>query len=274
MCAAADPKGGVRVFIPTEILKMRCVPAKNSPASPPLDLIDGASLFLDFDGTLVEIAERPDAVAVDARLRALMHRLIERLEGRVALISGRPAGEVVALFGEAVVNVVGSHGMEYHWADGRSAPFERPAELDAVLEAMRGLAARHEGLLVEEKPLGVALHFRQAPGHEKASTELAEALAREHGLHLQPGKMMVEVRASGGDKGSAIRTLMTEPKLASTRPLFMGDDHTDEPGFAAAEALGGAGVLVGPLRPTAARYRLDSVEATLSWLEAAGGRAA
>jgi trehalose 6-phosphate phosphatase len=252
-----------------------CVPANDFPnPPPPVDLLDGASLFLDFDGTLVEIADRPDAVAIDARLRALMRRLIERLDGRVALISGRPAGELVAFFGEPIVNVVGSHGMEYRWIDGRSAPIERPPGLDAVLDAMRRLAAERPGLLVEEKPLGVALHFRRVPEEEGASQALAEALARAHGLHLQPGKMMVEVRASGGDKGTAIRTLMTEPKLASTRPVFMGDDHTDEPGFAAAEALGGAGILVGPARPTAARYRLDSVEATLGWLEAACGKTA
>lgn len=251
------------------------MPANDFPnPSPPVDLLVGASLFLDFDGTLVEIADRPDAVAVDARLRALMRRLIDRLDGRVALISGRPAGEIVALFGEALVNVVGSHGLEYRWVDGREAPFERPAALTAVLDAMRRLAAERPGVLVEEKPLGVALHFRQAPTQESACQALAETLAQAHGLHLQPGKMMIEVRAAGGDKGSAIATLMTEPKLASTRPVFMGDDHTDEPGFAAAEALGGAGILVGPARPTAARYRLDGVGATLSWLEAACGHMA
>jgi trehalose 6-phosphate phosphatase len=241
---------------------------------PPVDLLDGASLFLDFDGTLVEIAERPDAVVVDARLQMLLHRLVARLDGRVALISGRPAGEVVALFGEQIVTVVGSHGMEFRWADGRPAAIDRPAGLDAVLDAMRRLAAERPGLLVEEKPLGIALHFRQAPEAEAASQALAEALAREHGLHLQPGKMMFEVRAPAGDKGTAVRTLMAEPELASTRPVFMGDDHTDEAGLAAAEALGGAGILVGPPRPTVARYRLDDVEAVLAWLEAASGPAA
>lgn len=264
----------MRVSIRAEIVQRRRVPGKEPPGPPPVDLLDGASLFLDFDGTLVEIAERPDAVAVDARLQALLGGLIDRLDGRVALISGRPAGEIVALFGEALVNVVGSHGMEYRWADGRDAPFERPAGLDEVLEAMRRLADAHPGVLVEEKPLGVALHFRQAPDTEAACHTLAEALAQVHQLHLQPGKMMVEVRARGGDKGSAIRTLMSEPKLAPTRPLFMGDDHTDEPGFTAAQALGGAGILVGPERPTAARYRLDGVAATLSWLETACGQRA
>src|SRR5690606_34802401 len=98
---------------------------------------------------------------------------------------------------------------------------------------------------------------------------LAASRAETHGLELQPGKMMVEVRAGGGDKGTAIRRLMREPDMAGTRPVFMGDDHTDEPGFAAASALGGAGILVGEQRDSAALYRLDGVEDTLAWLERA-----
>ncbi|MDV3455914.1 trehalose-phosphatase [Sphingomonas sp. HF-S4] len=241
---------------------------------PPLELLDGASLFLDFDGTLVELADRPDAVAVDQRLRGLMHRLLDRLDGRVALISGRPADQVRTLFGEPVLTVVGSHGMEFRFADGREVQAARPEGLPAALDAMHALAARSPGVLVEDKPLGAALHFRQAPEQEAACQALAAQLAQAHGMYLQPGKMMIEVRAAGGDKGAALHQLMSEPKLASTRPLFMGDDHTDEPGFAAAEALGGAGILVGPARASAARYRLADVEAVLSWLEAATGQTA
>jgi trehalose 6-phosphate phosphatase len=238
------------------------------PSAPPADLLDGASLFLDFDGTLVEIAERPDAVTVDARLRAVVHRLRGLLEGRVAVITGRAAGQVHALLGADLV-VVGSHGMEFVAPDGARRGPERPVALDAVLAEMRALAARHAGVAVEDKPLGAALHFRQRPAAGAACERLAAELAGRHGLHLQPGKMMVEVRAGGGDKGTAIRALMREPGMAGTRPVFMGDDQTDEPGFAAAAALGGAGVLVGEPRATAARYRLAGVAATLAWLEAA-----
>jgi trehalose 6-phosphate phosphatase len=103
---------------------------------------------------------------------------------------------------------------------------------------------------------------------------LASALSETHDLHLQPGKMMIEVRTGGGDKGTAIRALMREPDMVGRRPLFMGDDLTDEPGFVAAQELGGAGILVGEPRETAARYRLEGVEATLAWLEAASAEAA
>lgn len=241
---------------------------------PPATLLgEDSSLFLDFDGTLVELASTPDAVVVDPRLGALLQAIAERLDGRVALISGRAAGDVAALLGGPglgpALGIVGSHGMEFRHADGRRSMAERPAALDDVRARMQALAAQRKGLLVEDKPLGVALHYRQAPEHGGVSEALAAELAQAHGLHLQPGKMMVELRAPGGDKGFAIRTLMGEPCWASTRPLFMGDDHTDEPGFAAAVALGGAGVLIGTDRESAATYRLPDVATTRAWLEAA-----
>jgi len=239
---------------------------------PPYDLLTGASLFLDFDGTLVEIAERPDAVVVDPRIGTLLARLADRLDGRLALVSGRPAGQIRALLPDARVTVVGSHGMEYHHADGRRDIAGRPSALTTVLAEAEAFAAGRPGLLIEDKPLGVAFHYRQAPGEAESCHVLARELADRHGLLFQPGKMLVELRAPGGDKGAAVRSLMTEPKLASGRPLFMGDDETDEPGFAAAGALNGAGILVGPDRPSAASYRLADVGGALDWLEAAAER--
>lgn len=241
--------------------------------SPPRDLLQAASLFLDFDGTLVEIAERPDAVTVSERLTSLVRDLLARLQGRVAVISGRPVAQLRALLDQPVI-IVGSHGLEFDGAVAERNSAARPLALSAALEAMNELAARRRGVIVEEKPLGVALHFRQLPEAEDECVALASQLASRDGLHLQPGKMMVEVRAAGGDKGTAIRTLMQEPDMAGTRPVFMGDDLTDEPGFIAAAELGGAGILVGEQRETAAQYRLNGVEATLAWLEAASAEAA
>lgn len=241
---------------------------------PPPELLAEASLFLDFDGTLVEIAERPDAVVVDRALVELLARLADRLDGRLALVSGRPAGEVRVLLPGTRATVVGSHGMEFVHADGRTHRADRPEALAEVLAAFTAHAEGRPGLLVEDKPLGVALHYRMAPKEEDAVRALASELAARHALHLQSGKMLVELRAPGGDKGSAIAALMTEPKLASGRPLFMGDDETDEPAFAAAAERGGAGILVGPPRPSAARYRLEDVGACRAWLEDAVGRLA
>lgn len=234
---------------------------------PPLDLLDGAALFLDFDGTLVELAERPDMVRVDQRLAALMGRLARRLDGRLAVISGRPAGEIAALFGRPGFSIAGSHGLEVRHVDGRRTTAERPAALDRVRAELASFATQDSGLLVEDKPVGVALHYRLAPNYAASAGELAGRLATEHHLRLQPGKMMVEVRSGAADKGSALTLLMREPEMASARPVFLGDDDTDEPAFLSAANLGGYGILIGPERPTAATHRLPDVAATLNWLE-------
>jgi trehalose 6-phosphate phosphatase len=237
--------------------------------APPADLLTGAALFLDFDGTLVELAPRPDEVHVGARLARLMIALAAKLDGRIAIISGRPAAEIAALFGGATFAIAGSHGMELHHADGRRVVADRPPALDAVSAEFTAFAARDAGLLVETKPLGVALHYRGAPAHGPDADALARRLADAHALLLQPGKMMAEVRSPAGDKGRALEALCREPHMASARPLFVGDDETDEPAFAAAKRHGGYGILVGQARDTSATHRLPNVAATLDWLEAA-----
>ena len=242
-------------------------------APPPAHLADGASLFLDFDGTLVEIAPRPDAIEVDAPLRQLVARLVARFDGRVAIVSGRGAAEIDALFGGLDCLIVGSHGAELRGVERAEMP-ERPAALDAVVHRhqqvgaarFHALAETLPGLVVEIKPLGVALHYRGVPAAEAEARTLAEELAAATGLTLQRGKMVFELRAPG-DKGRAIAALMSAMPFAGSRPVFLGDDLTDEPGFATVARLGGAGVLVGPVRETEAAYRLPDVSSALRWLE-------
>lgn len=206
---------------------------------------------------------------VEASLRALLVRLSTTLDGRVAIVSGRPAAEIDRLFGLEALAIGGSHGLELRWANGRANRPERPAALDRVIAEMRALRADHPGVLVEEKPLGAALHFRAAPDAEEACRSLAERLAARSGLALQPGKMVFELRAPGASKGAAVGAFMADAPMRGTRPVFLGDDLTDEPGFAEAARLGGAGVLVGPTRATRARYRLADVTAVIGWLEQA-----
>ena len=234
-------------------------------APPPAHLADGASLFLDFDGTLVEIAPRPDAVAVDARLRNLIATLSKRFDGRVAIVSGRGAAEIDALFGGLDCPIVGSHGAELRGVPQAEIP-ERPAALDIVAARFDALAEALPGLVVEIKPLGVGLHYRGVPAAEAEARALAEELAATTGLTLQRGKMVFELRAPG-DKGRAIAALMGAMPFAGSRPVSLGDDLTDEPGFATVARLGGAGVLVGPVRETEAAYRLPDVASALRWLE-------
>ncbi|OQW48384.1 MAG: trehalose-phosphatase [Proteobacteria bacterium SG_bin6] len=241
-----------------------------SPLPPPDPaLLRGAALLLDVDGTLLELAPRPDAVVVPPSLPSLLACARDRLAGGVALISGRAAENVAALLPVPGITIAGSHGLELRAPDGSIARASRPAGLDAACAGLVAFAAERPGVLVEDKPIGVALHFRQAPDHGPAAEALAAALAERHNLHLQPGKAMIELRGREGDKGGALRQLMREPKRAATRPVFMGDDETDEPAHAAARALGGAGVLVGPPRATAARFGLADVPAVHRWLAAA-----
>jgi len=237
-------------------------------APPPSDL-EGVSLFLDFDGTLVDLAPTPDAVTVTPALLAALGALADRLPGRIAIVSGRSLDQIDGLLGPFArgIAVAGSHGAEQR--HGGADPVV-PAAPAGLAHAARELAdyAERSGLVLERKTLGVALHYRQQPSMEAAAVAAATALAERHGLVLQRGKMMVELRTDG-DKGRAIAALLASRAMADTRPLFFGDDLTDEDGFVTAAAAGGAGVLVGEPRPTAARYRLPDVAAVMAWIDAA-----
>lgn len=231
---------------------------------PPHDLLEGASLFLDFDGTLVDLAQTPDAIAVPAALPGLLRAVGHALDGRLAVVSGRPLTEIAAYLGDGVA-ASGSHGVETRWRDGRVEAPPSPAWIADAAARGDALAQAHPGLLVERKPHGIALHFRRAPAAAAPAEALARAIAGTDKV-LQAGKMVFEVREAGADKGAAVRRFLADPSFAGTRPVFVGDDVTDEDGFRAAAVLGGAGVLVGAPRPTQARYRLESVQQTLAWL--------
>lgn len=243
----------------TEISKDPSLPA------PPLLDFAADALFLDFDGTLVELCDRPDAVRVSATLLETLHALNDRLGGRLALVSGR-AIEVLDGFGMGNLTAAGSHGSEWRLAGGKRAYLPRPAGLDAAQVAFSLFADTAEGLLFEDKPLGTALHYRLAPTEREAAHALAARLAEEHGLHIQHGHDMVELRVPGVNKGTAIGELMALPPFAGHRPVFLGDDVTDEDGFRVVHASGGTGVLVGPKRDTTAQFRLPDVKSVNNWL--------
>lgn len=244
----------------------------NAPADAPPPPVppDGTSLFLDFDGTLVELAPRPDAVFVDGALEALLAQLATRLGGRVAVVSGRSVAQLEALLGTAAPNLslVGSHGAEVRAPGTAVVAPERPAALREAEALFTDAFAARAGVLIEVKTLGVAIHYRLDPSAEAEANRLAQAFAAGNALDVQEGKMMVELRAPGHDKGSGIAGLMARTPFAGHRPLFLGDDVTDEPGFARCAEMGGAGVLVGAPRPTAASYRLPDVAAVHAWLGA------
>jgi len=241
--------------------------AEPLPAPPPI--ADGAALFLDFDGTLVELAEAPDAIRVPGELPPLLSRLAKRLGGRLAIVSGRSLGDLDRHLRCDEAAFSGSHGLELRFAGGSVLSVAVPPDLAEARSEIAAFAQGKEGLLVEEKPAGVALHFRLAPEREAEALALVEAIASRTGLEVQRGKMVAELRPPGADKGDALAALMREPPFAGARPLFVGDDLTDERGFEAAARLGGGGVLVGAPRATAALWRLPDVAAVAAWLGAA-----
>ena len=237
---------------------------------PPALTAAGHCLLLDFDGTLVDLVDRPEAVDVDDALIALLKHLLGTFEGRLALVSGRSVAQIESFLGAAIagLSVVGSHGAELQLSGERVTP-ARPAALDEVERAFRAAFAGEQGVLIEVKSLGVAVHYRMAPEHAPEAQRLAERYVGIDGLVMQSGKMMVELRTGGHDKGSGIVSLLGHPIFAGHSPIFVGDDVTDEAGFAAVAAMDGVGVLVGPMRDTAASYRLDDVAAVRAWLATA-----
>jgi trehalose 6-phosphate phosphatase len=237
------------------------------PAPKPLRL-ERTALFLDLDGTLAPIAARPQDVRPDPRRTTLLERLTKGLDGRLAVVSGRTLADVDRILEGRVKAVAAVHGLVLREPDGRVTEAAPHPALGAALERLRQFAATDSGLIVEEKGLSVALHYRLAKAHAAAARRLALELATETGLTLQHGDMVEELRTPGPTKGDSVADFLRRPPFSGAEPVFVGDDITDEHGFEAVRDMGGMGVLVGAVRPTAARCRLLGVDEALAWLEA------
>lgn len=223
------------------------------------------ALFLDFDGTLVEIADTPDSIAVPADLTARLERLRDRLGGRLALISGRALDNLELHLGEMGLARAGSHGISRMLADG-SRLGEEPSVLPVeVVAKLREFGRKHE-LSLEEKQHGAALHYRSAPEMEQRVLAFCDAIVRECNLVLTRGKCVAEIVSPGADKGAAVEAFMEAAGFEGATPVFIGDDITDEDGFAAVRKLGGYPIIVGERRDTCATYRLHSVRDVYEWL--------
>lgn len=242
-------------------------------AMPPIP--EHAAIFLDIDGTLVRLAERPDAVRIDAGLLALLGRLREATGGALALISGRSIADIDSLFAPARFAIAGQHGAERRSADA-SLHFHAPlaSRLREPAEALRRLVREHPGLLLEEKGASLALHYRGAPSLAAlAEREVRQAVvALGDDFELQAGKLVFEAKPSGKDKGTAIAEFMAEAPFAGRSPVFVGDDLTDELGFDLVNRIGGETVKVGP-GPTRARWRLGNADDVRRWLADFAARA-
>lgn len=248
------------------------------------------ALFLDLDGTLLELAEEPDAVELPERLRKLLPRLPEATGGAVAVVSGRPIREIDRLLAPHRFALAGVHGNERRsngtadtWPTGSPAKDVMPKDapprdhlptadsgaLDGVRGAMHAFQAANPGILVEDKQIGVALHYRKRSDLASAVAEFAATLEASlpPGYELLRGSMVVEIKPAGMNKGAAVRAFMREAPFAERTPVFVGDDVTDETAFKAVNSLGGVAVKVRS-GASAAPWRLPNVDAVLAWLEA------
>ena len=228
----------------------------------------GCAIFLDFDGTLVDLAPTPDGVRLEKGVAEALALLAARHHGALAIISGRPVAQIDAMLAPLVLPVAGVHGVERRGADGQLHVAATP-DVAPVLAQAQALAALHPGLLVEQKRGAVALHYRLAPDLEQLCVQqMTAAVQACPGILLLHGKMVLEAKPAATNKGGAIAAFMTEAPFAGRRPVFAGDDTTDEAGFAFVEQAGGQGVKVGS-GASAASLRLASPAALRAVLLAA-----
>ncbi|KRC10085.1 hypothetical protein ASE11_22325 [Hydrogenophaga sp. Root209] len=228
-------------------------------------LTQGSALFLDFDGTLADLAHRPDAVDVPGDLARLLDRLHGQLNGALAVVTGRAREDIEPMLSPWRWPAAFEHGALRISAHG-DVSAHRPQGLDRAIAAAQHLSGRHTGLLLEIKQTSMALHFRLAPSLETLCVQtLSRAIENENGLQLLRGKAVIEVKSVGVNKGLAIQAFMNEAPFAGRRPVFAGDDVTDEAGFAVVQRLGGAGIKVGA-GTSIALHRCDNPQALRAWL--------
>jgi trehalose 6-phosphate phosphatase len=227
-----------------------------------------AALFLDVDGTLLEIEARPEDVRADEALRRQLVRLAGVLDGAVAIVSGRSLADLDRIFAPLRPPAAGLHGAERRTSAGRVERVDvDAAALDRARAALNAYVGARPGLRLEDKGAALAVHCRGAPALEADLREyvgrLGETLGA--GLHVQHGLLVCEIKPRGADKGTAVRAFMAEPPFAARLPVAVGDDLTDLDAFAAADALGGFGVSVG--NRVAGRWQFPGPRELRAWLE-------
>lgn len=206
------------------------------------------AIFLDFDGTLVEIASTPDGIIVPHELPHDLQRAASSVSSALAVVSGREIADLDRLLAPAWLPLAGSHGAHRRGMDGRHhdlASRYDPVAMRIAAE-LEPLLAQHPALILERKSGAVALHYRQAPElRDLCRSALEAAVERETGFHIVDGKMVFEARPAEIDKGAAVRAFMAEAPFSGRLPIFIGDDRTDEDGFEAVQQMGGLGIKVG-----------------------------
>lgn len=229
---------------------------------------EDAVLLLDFDGTLVEIADRPMDVVVPDRVGTLLNRAMDRLDGRVALVSGRTIADLGRFLPGFQGTLIGTHGAETR-IDGVVAKAEGIDEemVGRLQRIVADFAALRPEFLVEDKPAGVVLHYRQAEAQAGLALRLMETLeAAASGFRLQPALMAYEIKPDFVGKDVGVETILDMPGYDGKVPIFAGDDLTDEAAIGVVQARGGLGIKIGGAE-TAARHRISDPATLLDRLE-------
>jgi trehalose 6-phosphate phosphatase len=228
------------------------------------------ALFLDIDGTLLDIAPSPYAVVMPQGLCATLSTLRNRLGGALALISGRALSSIDSLFQPLRLPAAGQHGAEIRLASGDVLRvWVSPGSSHALRQEVGRVVADLPGILIEPKSMGIAVHYRQVP---EVSDELARRLAdvladRRKEFQMMCGKFVFELKPRDADKARAIEVFMRHDPFVGRIPVFVGDDRTDEDGFAAATRLGGHAVRVGATQDGMPGFRLGSAPEVRTWLD-------
>lgn len=236
-------------------------------AAPPL-IEDDWAVFLDVDGSLTEHAPTPADVRIDPQLMRALPQLSAMCGGALALVSGRSLQALDELFAPLeFAAMAGLHGIERRGTTQVQSAPQMSDEFLALARQAEAIAAKHPGAVVECKGGCLFLHWRSAPDAAPLFISFAESASAQLSQHrLHPGAHGIEIRPLGMDKGVAIAAFMEETPFRGRRPVFIGDDRADEPGFDAVNRLNGVSVLVGAQRPTAARYRLENPRRVRQWL--------
>jgi trehalose 6-phosphate phosphatase len=234
----------------------------------PPQLRGRCAFFLDIDGTLLDITDHPQHVRVDADLVRLLKALGRAAGGALALISGRPIADIDRLLADSGFCVAGQHGAERRDFSGTMHRHDVPgAALEVARRKFHLMASKHPSVVLEDKGVNLALHFRGAPELRAEIQDAVRGLAGELAgeFEVQLGKMLVELRPTGKDKGVAISEFLAEAPFHGRTPIFFGDDLTDEAGFQLINGAGGHSVKVGE-GESAARWRLPDSAAVRAWL--------
>jgi trehalose 6-phosphate phosphatase len=228
------------------------------------------AILLDVDGTILDLAPTPDAVQVPPSLRQTLTRLWDRTRGAIALVSGRPINALDAILAPLRLPTIGGHGAELRVAAGADPEPSRFHPLDpSVKRKFAAIAKADPGIVVEDKGYSLALHYRLAPDKEVAVRSAAAAICASlptTPIELLPGKSMIEIKQTGFNKGTAVRELMAHSPFAGRRPLFVGDDVTDQDAFAIMREFDGIAISVGERLPGVA-HCFERPADVRRWLE-------